>query len=108
MQQCSMTQWQGFNIEPMGDVDGGNPSRTTDRLRHRPQVFGEDVDPAFFIGLAIHAGIDSGISAEGNINMLQRMIQHRPAKLDEPLTVRGEIQRDLSTPWPARCNRCLV
>ena len=57
-----------------------------------PQVFGEDVDPAFFIGLAIHAGIDSGISAEGNINMLQRMIQHRPAKLDEPLTVRGEIQ----------------
>ena len=57
-----------------------------------PEVFGDDVDPAFFIGLAIHAGIDSGISAEGNINMLQRMIQHRPAKLGEPLTVRGEIQ----------------
>ena len=66
-----------------------------------PQVFGEDVDPAFFIGLAIHAGIDSGISAEGNINMLQRMIQHRPAKLDEPLTVRGEIQ---SVTWyPVAC-----
>ena len=63
-----------------------------------PQVFGEDVDPAFFIGLAIHAGIDSGISAEGNINMLQRMIQHRPAKLDEPLTVRGEIQSVTSVP----------
>ena len=62
------------------------------------QVFGDDVDPAFFIGLAIHAGIDSGISAEGNINMLQRMIQHRPAKLDEPLTVRGEIKTVTSVP----------
>jgi acyl dehydratase len=56
-----------------------------------PSVFGDDVDPAFYIGLAIHAGIDSGISAEGNINMLQRLIQHRPAKLDEALTVKGEI-----------------
>ncbi len=63
-----------------------------------PRVFGDDVDPAFFIGLAIHAGIDSGISAEGNINMLQRMIQHRPAKLDEPLTVRGEIKTVTSVP----------
>ena len=63
-----------------------------------PRVFGDDVDPAFFIGLAIHAGIDSGISAEGNINMLQRMIQHRPAQLGEPLTVRGEIQRVTSVP----------
>ena len=34
-------------------------------------VFGGQVDPAFFIGIAIHAGIRSGISAEGNINMLQ-------------------------------------
>lgn len=56
-----------------------------------PSVFGDEVDPAFYIGLAIHAGIDSGISAEGNINMLQRLIQHRPAKLGEPLTVKGEI-----------------
>lgn len=57
-----------------------------------PTIFGADVDPAFFIGLAIHAGIDSGISAEGNINMLQRLIQHRPAKLGEMLTVKGEIK----------------
>lgn len=56
------------------------------------QVFADEADPAFFIGLAIHAGIDSGISAEGNINMLQRLIQHRPAKLGELLTVQGQIQ----------------
>jgi len=56
-----------------------------------PAVFGDAVDPSFFIGEAIHAGIRSGISAEGNVNMLQRLIQYRPALLDEPLTVRGRI-----------------
>ena len=56
-----------------------------------PAVFGEQVDPAFFIGIAIHAGIRSGISAEGNINMLQGLQMHRPALLNEPLHVRGEI-----------------
>ena len=54
-------------------------------------VFDNFVDPAFFIGIAIHAGIRSGISAEGNVNMLQSLIQHRPALLGEALTVRGEI-----------------
>ena len=63
-----------------------------------PTIFGADVDPAFFIGLAIHAGIDSGISAEGNINMLQRLIQHRPAKLGEMLTVKGEIKSVTDVP----------
>ncbi len=54
-------------------------------------VFATDVDPAFYIGLAIHAGINSGISAEGNINMSNTIIQHRPVRLGETLTVDGEI-----------------
>lgn len=54
-------------------------------------LFGHQIDPAFFIGIAIQAGIRSGISAEGNINMLQGLQMHRPALLDEPLNVRGEI-----------------
>lgn len=49
------------------------------------------VDPAFYIGLAIRAGIKSGISAEGNINMVQSLTQHRPVRLGEPLTVYGSI-----------------
>jgi len=56
-----------------------------------PDVFGDAVDASFFIGLAIRAGIASGISAEGNVNMLQSLVQHRPAPLDESLTVRGRI-----------------
>lgn len=54
-------------------------------------IFQGAVDPSFFIGEAIHAGVNSGISAEGNVNMLQTLTQHRPAALDEPLTVRGGI-----------------
>jgi hypothetical protein len=55
------------------------------------EVFQGAVDPSFYIGEAIHAGVASGISAEGNVNMLQTLVQHRPALLDEPLTVRGHI-----------------
>ncbi len=56
-----------------------------------PALFGDSVDASFFIGLAIRAGVASGISAEGNVNMLQSLIQHRPARLDEPFRVRGRI-----------------
>lgn len=54
-------------------------------------VFGADADPAFCIGLAIHAGIESGISAEGNVNLAQHLVQHRPLALGESLTARGGI-----------------
>lgn len=57
-----------------------------------PDVFAGDVDPSFFIGLAIHAGINSGITAEGNINMLQTLVMYRPPKLDETLAVTGLIR----------------
>jgi hypothetical protein len=56
-----------------------------------PDVFGNAVDASFYIGLAIRAGVASGISAQGNVNMLQSLVQHRPALLDETLTVRGRI-----------------
>ncbi len=54
-------------------------------------VFGTNADPAFFIGLAIHAGIESGISAEGNVNLAQQLVQHRPLTLGESLTAFGGI-----------------
>ena len=56
-----------------------------------PDVFGDAVAASFYSGLAIRAGIASGISAEGNVNMLQSLVQHRPALLDEPLKVQGHI-----------------
>jgi acyl-CoA thioesterase FadM len=56
-------------------------------------VFGGYVDASFYIGLGIHAGIKNGISAEGNVNMLTTLIQHRPVRLGEPLTIKGYIKQ---------------
>jgi acyl dehydratase len=56
------------------------------------------VDPSFFIGIGIRAGIRSGISAEGNVNMVQRLVQMRPVRLGEVLTVRGRIERIREVP----------
>ena len=56
-----------------------------------PSAFGTDADPAFFIGLAIQAGIRSGISAEGNINMLQGLTMHKRPVLGQELVISGEI-----------------
>lgn len=63
-----------------------------------PAVFGEDVDPSFFILLGIQAGVSNGISAEGNVNMLQVLKCVRPAQLGEVLTVRGGINRVTEVP----------
>ncbi len=63
-----------------------------------PALFGHTVDPSFFIGIGIQAGIRSGISAEGGVNMVQRLIQTRPVRLGENLTVRGRIERILEVP----------
>ena len=91
-----MSQWidpyAGFQYEE--DVITVGRDYQQDKLQGigiDAHLFGNSVDPAFFIGLAIHAGIRSGIAAEGNVNMLQSVVQHRAAKLDEQLTARGQI-----------------
>ena len=45
-------------------------------------LFGNHIDPSFFIGIGISVGISSGISAGGNVNMLTRIVQHRLVVLD--------------------------
>jgi len=56
------------------------------------------VDASFFIAIGIHAGIKNGISAEGNVNMLTGLVQHRPVLLDEPLIVKGIISKVIDVP----------
>lgn len=60
--------------------------------------FGSTVDPSFYIGLGIKVGIDSGISAEGNVNMLSSIVVHRPVQLDETLMSRGVIRSVVKVP----------
>ena len=54
-------------------------------------VFGDEVDPSFFILLGIEAGVRNGITAQGNVNMAQVLKQARPVRLGETLTVTGGI-----------------
>lgn len=82
----------GFEYEP--DEVLVTPEYQHEKLRAcgiSPEIFGGCVDPSFYIGLGIHAGIRSGISAEGNVNMLQSLVQYRPVALGESLRVCGVI-----------------
>lgn len=88
----SIDPYEGF------EYDEDLVAVSADHQREKLGVCGLDaglyegaVDPSFFIGLAIQAGVKSGISAEGNVNMLQSLVQHRPARVDEPLRVQGRI-----------------
>ena len=63
-----------------------------------PEYYRGWIDPAFFIGISIQAGIDSGISAEGNVNMLTRLKVLRAPRLDEPMRVTGKIESVTEVP----------
>ena len=56
-----------------------------------PADFGDVADPSFFIGIAIHAGVESGITADGNVNMVQHLVQHRPLKVDTDIQIAGRV-----------------
>ena len=90
---------EGFEFEPDTIVV------TSEHQREKLQACGLDAEPfngfvdaSFYITLGIHAGIKSGISAEGNVNMLQSLVQHRPVRLGEPLTVKGRIRKITNVP----------
>ncbi len=63
-----------------------------------PARYQGHVDISFLIGLGIQFGIQNGISAEGNVNMLQSLSQSRAIPLDEPLTAKGFIANVTSVP----------
>ena len=56
-----------------------------------PSLFGDTMDPAGFISLAIQEGVRNKVHANATINMVQGLVLHRPMTLGEPLTVSGQI-----------------
>ena len=56
-----------------------------------PAVFGDKMDPAGFISLAIQEGVRNKVHANATINMVQHLVQHRPMTLGEKLVVHGQI-----------------
>lgn len=89
------------NIDPYAGFEFRLPGEPLDQALQQeklgiigldPDRFGHHADPSFFIGLGIRAGAAAGISAEGNVNMLSRIIQHRPVPLGQPLFAVGRIE----------------
>ena len=56
-----------------------------------PLVFGDSIDPAGFVSLAIQEGVRNRIHANATVNMAQHLVQHRLMTLGEKLTVSGQI-----------------
>ena len=90
-------QWkdpkEGYQLEP--DMVGVTRDHQYEKLTTcgiDPDAFAGVADPSFFIGIAIQAGVNSGISAEGAVNMVQSLEVIRPALLDELLLVEGRIE----------------
>ena len=89
----------GFQLKTQRVIVASDDQRSKlDALTIDASRFNGWVDPAFFIGLGIHAGIESGISAEGNVNMLTRLVVHRAPRIDEPMQVRGHIESVTEVP----------
>jgi hydroxyacyl-ACP dehydratase HTD2-like protein with hotdog domain len=72
-------------------VDAANEARLMDHCGIDPATFKGAADPSAFISFAIQEGVRNGISSNGGVNMVQGLVQSRPLRLDEKLTVTGEI-----------------
>jgi len=96
MSQTADGQWiepyKGYRFQPRAmTVEATEQARLVELCGIDPAVFGECIDPAGFISLAIQEGVRNGIHANGTVNMVNTLVQHRQMKLGEPLTVTGEI-----------------
>ena len=96
MSQTAEVEWiepyKGFKFQdrPM-TVDAADQQRLVSLCGLEPSIFGDKMDPAAFISLAIQEGVRNGIHANATINMVQKLVQHRQMTLGEPLTVSGAI-----------------
>src|SRR5436853_2496827 len=72
-------------------VDAEDQERLVRLCGIDPAVFGDKIDPAGFISLAIQEGVRNKVHANATINMVQHLLQHRQMTLGEKLTVSGQI-----------------
>src|SRR5262245_37594829 len=87
-----ITPYQGLRYNKrVFVVDAANEARLMGHCRIDPATFKGAADPSAFISFAIQEGVRNGISSNGGVNMVQGLVQSRPLRLDEELTVTGEI-----------------
>lgn len=87
-----MEPYKGYRFQARQmTVEAAEQARLIELCGIDPSIFGECMDPSGFISLAIQEGVRNRIHANGTVNMVNTLIQHRQARLGEPLTVTGEI-----------------
>jgi acyl dehydratase len=87
-----ITPYKGFRYQKrVMVVDAANEARLMRHCGIDPAVFNGHVDPSAFITFSIQEGVRNGISSNGGVNMVERLVQSRPVRLDEKITVSGEI-----------------
>jgi acyl dehydratase len=87
-----ITPYRGFRYQTrVMVVDAANEARLMGHCRIDPAIFHGCADPSAFISFAIQEGVRNGISSNGGVNMVQGLVQSRPLRLDEKITVTGEI-----------------
>jgi len=96
MSQHEEVQWiepyKGYRFQPRQlTVDREEQTRLVSLCGIDPSIFGDCIDPSGFISLAIQEGVRNRIHSNGTVNMVNTLVQHRPMRLGEPLTVTGEI-----------------
>ena len=96
MSATSQAQWiepyKGYRFqERQMTVEAADQKRLVGLCGIDPAVFRGCMDLAGFITLAIQEGVRNLIHANGTVNMQNTLVQHRPVRLGEPLTVTGEI-----------------
>ena len=96
MNETAGEQWiepyPGYQFERRQmTVDAADQVRLIELCGIDPAIFGDCVDPAGFISLAIREGVRNRIHANGTVNMVNSLAQSRQLRLGEPLTVSGEV-----------------
>lgn len=96
MSGTDQTQWiepyAGYRFETRQmTVEAEEQARLIELCGIDPMIFGGCMDPSGFISLAIQEGVRNRVHANGTVNMVNTLVQHRQVRLGEPLTVTGEI-----------------
>jgi acyl dehydratase len=96
MDETRNTEWiepyKGYLFQQRDmTVESADQARLLDLCGIDPNLFAGCMDPAGFISLAIQEGVRNRIHANGTVNMVNQLIQHKKVKLGEVLTVTGEV-----------------
>lgn len=97
--ELGVTPEPGFKLEPRSFwLDRADEERMLKVTGGDVELFGGNIDPAALIPLAIREASRNGISANGMVNMMQRIVVDAPLALNAEIRVTGQVTQVHHTP----------